>query len=92
MNAPGGETSEADLDVRRRRALLLVVAAVIAGAGVAYELGLMLLGTVTVGSTERANAVVLGDRTRLREPSAKPRAAWARCACSNVRDRRRRFL
>ena len=60
MNAPGGETSEADLDVRRRRALLLVVAAVIAGAGVAYELGLMLLGTVTVGSTERANAVVLG--------------------------------
>jgi spermidine synthase len=60
VNAPGGETSEADLDVRRRRALLLVVAAVIAGAGVAYELGLMLLGTVTVGSTERANAVVLG--------------------------------
>jgi spermidine synthase len=46
--------------VRRRRSLLLVVAAVIAGAGVAYELGLMLLGTVTVGSTERANAVVLG--------------------------------
>lgn len=46
--------------VRRRRRLLLVVAAVIAGAGVAYELGLMLLGTVTVGSTERANAVVLG--------------------------------
>ena len=37
-----------------------MVAAVIAGAGVAYELGLMLLGTVTVGSTERANAVVLG--------------------------------
>lgn len=36
------------------------VAAVIAGAGVAYELSLMLLGTVTVGSTERANAVVLG--------------------------------
>jgi spermidine synthase len=37
-----------------------VVAAVIAGAGVAYELSLMLLGTVTVGSTEQANAIVLG--------------------------------
>lgn len=44
----------------QRRWLLLGVAAIIAGAGVAYELGLMLLGTVTVGSTERANAVVLG--------------------------------
>ncbi len=40
--------------------MLLFVAAIIAGAGVAYELSLMLLGTVTVGSTERANAIVLG--------------------------------
>lgn len=46
--------------VRRRRRALLVVAGMIAAAGVAYELSLMLLGTVTVGSTERANAVVLG--------------------------------
>ena len=45
----------------RRRWLLLGAAALIAGAGVAYELSLMLLGTVTVGSTERANAVVLGS-------------------------------
>ena len=43
-----------------RRRLLLAVAAIIAGAGVAYELSLMLLGTVTVGSTERANVIVLG--------------------------------
>ncbi len=44
----------------RRRWLLLGAASLIAGAGVAYELSLMLLGTVTVGSTEQANAVVLG--------------------------------
>lgn len=43
-----------------RRRLLLLIAALIAGAGVAYELALMLLGTVTVGSTEQANAIVLG--------------------------------
>lgn len=43
-----------------RRRLLLLIAALIAGAGVAYELSLMLLGTVTVGSTEQANAIVLG--------------------------------
>lgn len=54
------EPRPAELDVRTRRRLLLVAAAIIAGAGVAYELSLMLLGTVTVGSTERANAVVLG--------------------------------
>lgn len=54
------EVTAVPLDVRTRRRLLLVAAAIIAGAGVAYELSLMLLGTVTVGSTERANAVVLG--------------------------------
>lgn len=43
-----------------RRRLLLLAAAVIAGAGLAYELSLMLLGAVTVGSSEQANAVVLG--------------------------------
>lgn len=43
-----------------RRRLLLLIAALIAGAGVAYELSLMLLGTVTIGSTEQANAIVLG--------------------------------
>lgn len=43
-----------------RRRLLLFIAALIAGAGVAYELSLMLLGTVTLGSTEQANAIVLG--------------------------------
>ncbi|HEX4903357.1 MAG TPA: hypothetical protein VFV42_11145 [Acidimicrobiales bacterium] len=47
-------------DLRARRALLLVVAGLLAAAGVAYELSLLLLGTVTVGATERANAVVLG--------------------------------
>ncbi len=46
--------------IERRRKLLLFVAAIIAGAGVAYELSLMLLGTITIGSTERANAIVLG--------------------------------
>ena len=49
-----------DVGLIRRRRLLLFVAAIIAGAGVAYELSLMLLGTVTIGSTERANAIVLG--------------------------------
>lgn len=47
-------------DLRARRAALLVVAGLLAAAGVAYELSLLLLGTVTVGATERANAVVLG--------------------------------
>jgi spermidine synthase len=47
-------------DLRARRLALLVVAALLAAAGVAYELSLLLLGTVTVGATERANAVVLG--------------------------------
>jgi len=47
-------------DLRARRLLLLVVAGLLAAAGVAYELSLLLLGTVTVGATERANAVVLG--------------------------------
>ncbi len=49
-----------DASLQTRRRLLLFVAAIIAGAGVAYELSLMLLGTITVGSTERANAIVLG--------------------------------
>ncbi len=47
-------------DLRARRLALLVVAGLLAAAGVAYELSLLLLGTVTVGATERANAVVLG--------------------------------
>jgi spermidine synthase len=47
-------------DLRARRFALLVVAGLLAAAGVAYELSLLLLGTVTVGATERANAVVLG--------------------------------
>lgn len=47
-------------DLRVRRFALLVVAGLLAAAGVAYELSLLLLGTVTVGATERANAVVLG--------------------------------
>jgi len=46
--------------LRARRAALLLVAGLLAAAGVAYELSLLLLGTVTVGATERANAVVLG--------------------------------
>ncbi|MEZ5375755.1 MAG: polyamine aminopropyltransferase [Acidimicrobiales bacterium] len=54
------EPSTSGAELIRRRRLLLFVAAVIAGAGVAYELSLMLLGTVTIGSTERANAIVLG--------------------------------
>lgn len=54
------EAAVPDTGLIRRRRLLLLVAAVIAGAGVAYELSLMLLGTVTIGSTERANAIVLG--------------------------------
>lgn len=36
------------------------MAGLLAAAGVAYELSLLLLGTITVGATERANAVVLG--------------------------------
>lgn len=59
-SAPSFPDHVTDLSLRRRRWMLLGVAAIIAGAGVAYELALMLLGTVTVGSTERANAVVLG--------------------------------
>lgn len=47
-------------DLRVRRFALLVVAGLLAAAGVAYELSLLLLGTITVGATERANAVVLG--------------------------------
>ncbi|MEZ5225232.1 MAG: hypothetical protein R2710_00755 [Acidimicrobiales bacterium] len=54
------EPSTSGAELIRRRRLLLFVAAVIAGAGVAYELSLMLRGTVTIGSTERANAIVLG--------------------------------
>ncbi|MFT7598384.1 MAG: spermidine synthase [Acidimicrobiales bacterium] len=53
-------TTETSASPIRRRRFLLLVAGIIAGAGVAYELSLMLLGTVTVGSTERANAIVLG--------------------------------
>lgn len=47
-------------DLRVRRFALLVIAGVLAAAGVAYELSLLLLGTITVGATERANAIVLG--------------------------------